>query len=199
MLLARQVKETYRAGMEALDCIVPAGGRAERMGEWKPLLPFGGSTIIETVVDAALRVCTRVVLVTGYRGAELAARFAHDPRVELVENPRWPDGMFASVQLGVSRARTRRFFVTLGDMPWIRAETYRALLSADEGSEVVFPVFEGRRGHPVLFLDRVRPAIAAADPAKGSMRRIAESFRVRDLEWADDSVLKDVDTPADLC
>jgi CTP:molybdopterin cytidylyltransferase MocA len=25
----------------AVDCIVPAAGRSERMGRWKPVLPFG--------------------------------------------------------------------------------------------------------------------------------------------------------------
>ena len=60
-------------GREKCDCIVPAAGRAQRMGRWKPVVPFDGRTIIETVVSTALRACSRVVLVTGYRGAELAA------------------------------------------------------------------------------------------------------------------------------
>ena len=57
--------------MEALDCVIPAAGRSERMGTWKPVLPFGGSTIIQTVVTAALRARARVILVTGYRAEDL--------------------------------------------------------------------------------------------------------------------------------
>jgi molybdenum cofactor cytidylyltransferase len=184
--------------MEECDCIIPAAGRSERMGDWKPLLPFGGSSIIQTVVSVALQACPRVVLVTGFRGAELASLFGADRRIELVDNPRWELGMFSSTRLGAARVRTRRFFVTLGDMPWITADIYRALLSGDDGSEVVFPVHGGRRGHPVLFHERVRSAIESADPARGSMRLIAGSFVVRELPWPDDSVLRDADTPADL-
>jgi len=180
------------------DCIIPAAGASVRMGAWKPLLPFGGSTIIETVVAAALGACSRVVLVTGCRGGELAARFRSEARVIAIENPRWALGMFSSVQLGVSQVTTPWFFVTLGDMPWITPGTYEALRDAGAGADVVFPVFGGRRGHPVLFHESVRDAVAAADPAGGSMRAIAEAFQVRDLAWPDRSVIRDIDTPADL-
>jgi molybdenum cofactor cytidylyltransferase len=183
---------------EDCDCVIPAAGASTRMGAWKPLLPFAGTTIIGTVVAAALGVCSRVVLVTGYRGGELAARFRSEARVIAVENSRWALGMFSSVQLGVSRVMTRRFFVTLGDMPWITPAVYEALQDAAAGADVVFPAFGGRRGHPVLFHERVRDAVAAGDPAGGSMRAIAEAFQVRDLAWPDDSVIRDVDTPEDL-
>jgi molybdenum cofactor cytidylyltransferase len=183
--------------MEECDCIIPAAGRSERMGRWKPVLPFGGRTIIESVVAAALRVCPRVLLVTGYRGDECAAVFRGEPRVIPVVNEDWPLGMFSSIRLGMSCVSTSRFFVTLGDMPWITAAVYAALLHRDE-ADVVFPVHAGSRGHPVLFRECVRPAVASADPRTGSMRTIAASFRVGEVSWPDDSVLRDIDTASDL-
>ncbi len=182
---------------ESCDCIVPAAGRSERMGKWKPVLPFGGSTIIESVVAAALRACSRVLLVTGYRGAEIADLFQGEPRVTLVENQDWPLGMFSTIRRGMARVSTARFFVTLGDMPWITEQVYAALLRHVD-ADVVFPVHDGVRGHPVLFHERVRAAVAAADPARGSMREIAGSFRVFEMAWPDDSVLRDIDTESDL-
>lgn len=183
--------------MEECDCIIPAAGRSERMGRWKPVLPFGDSSIIQTVAASALRACPRVILVTGYRGGELAAIFRGEPRVHPVVNEDWPLGIFGSVRLGVSHAATARFFVTLGDMPWITEAVYQALLGEDE-ADVVFPVHDGRRGHPVLFHERVKPAIAAANPSRGSMRAIVESFRVREMPWPDASILRDIDTESDL-
>jgi molybdenum cofactor cytidylyltransferase len=167
------------------------------MGRWKPVLPFGDSTIIQTVVAAALQCCSRVLLVTGLRGTELAAMFHEDPRVLPVENTAWQQGMFSSIRTGSVFVRTRRFFVTLGDMPWIPASVYAALLRSEE-ADVVFPVSGGVRGHPVLFNEKVREAIAAADPVRGSMRAISESFRVGELPWPDQSILRDVDTEQDL-
>ena len=180
-----------------LDCIVPAAGRSERMGRWKPVLPFGEGTIIESVVGTALCVCSRVLLVTGYRGAELAALFEGEPRVVPVENQDWQQGMFSSIRRGIARVTTPRFFVTLGDMPWITDAVYEALLFQDE-ADVVFPVHGGMRGHPVLFHERVRAAVASADLARGNMRTIAESFRVSEMRWPDDTILRDIDTESDL-
>ena len=58
--------------------------------------------------------------------------------------------MFSSIRTGISKVTTTRFFVTLGDMPWITGSVYAALLEHDE-ADVVFPVHDGMRGHPVLF------------------------------------------------
>jgi molybdenum cofactor cytidylyltransferase len=197
--LARPVKAglTSVFVVEQVDCVIAAAGNSVRMGNWKPVLPFGAATIVQTVVAAALRACSRVVLVTGYRGAELASLFKSDPRVLLVENESWQLGMFSSIQIGAASVRTQRFFVTLGDMPWITAAVYSALLRHEE-ADVVFPEHGGMRGHPVLFHERVKDAIASADPARGSMRAIAESFRISELHWPDDVVLRDIDTEKDL-
>ena len=199
MLLALPVKESLDIyPVNNCDCVIPAAGRSSRMGQWKPLLPFGGSTILQTVVVTALRACARVIVVTGFRGEELAARFGAELRVHVVHNEGWERGMFSSIQLGVGQVRTPWFFVTLGDLPWITPGVYHALLTGDDTSDVVFPVHDGRRGHPVLFHERVKPAVAAADPASGSMRAIARGFREAEIPWPDDSVVRDVDTPADL-
>jgi molybdenum cofactor cytidylyltransferase len=182
---------------EQVDCVVPAAGKSERMGSWKPLLPFEDSSIIECVVRRALQSSSRVILVTGYRAGELEAAFHGRPRVSVIENPGWRLGMFSSIRRGVERVATRRFFVALGDMPWIRPEVYRALLAAPE-VDVVFPVFDGIRGHPVLFAGAVKEAILSADPAAGAMREIAAGFRVAEMPWMDASILRDADTPGDL-
>jgi molybdenum cofactor cytidylyltransferase len=181
----------------AIDCLVPAAGLSERMGSWKPLLPFGRSTIVETVVANALAVCDRVLVVAGYRGEELAARFRGQPRVCVVSNPQWPLGMFSSLRAGLSRVSTPRFFVTLGDMPWIKPAVYLALLQCPGESEAIFPVFEGRRGHPVLFGPRMKEEVLTADPATGSMREIAARLGAMEMSWGDDSIHRDIDTPGD--
>ena len=180
--------------MEQADCIVAAAGRSARMGEWKPLLPFRGTTIIQAVVEAALSACSRVHLVTGYRAGELARVFAGARGVVVIENPEWELGMFSSIHRAAREVGTARFFITLGDKPFIPADAYRALLAA-EPADAVFAAFGATRGHPVLFGPRVREAILTADPRSGSMKDIVARFTVRELPWQDDSVLTDIDTP----
>jgi len=180
--------------MERAACIVAAAGRSARMGEWKLLLPFRGTTIIQAAVDAALPASRRVLLVAGHRGAELARLFAGTPRVVIVENPDWELGMFSSIQRAVRDVDTDRFFITLGDKPLITADVYRALLAAGP-ADAVFAAFGGVRGHPVLCGPRVREAILQEDPASGSMKDVVSRFSVREVPWRDDSVLADIDTP----
>jgi molybdenum cofactor cytidylyltransferase len=191
-------------GVEPADCVIPAGGRSQRMGEWKPMLPFGGSTIVARVVSTALLVCPRVILVAGYRGEELQGLFAGEPRVAVIVNKHWELGMFSSIRCGAARVETGRFFICLADMPYITAAAYAALLASAQRAglpaartEAVIPVFQGRRGHPVLAGSTVREAIHEADPAAGNMREILRGFTVTEVPWGDDTILRDIDTRED--
>jgi molybdenum cofactor cytidylyltransferase len=164
------------------------------MGMPKLLLPFGGRTMIEASVSAALSACPRVILVTGCSGSDIAALFSAEPRVVIVGNPDWESGMFSSIICGIRGVETPRFFVSLGDMPRNSADIYLALLSAPH-AEVVAPVFKGERGHPVLMGPSVRAEALLQDPAAGSMRSIIAHYPVMEVQWKDDSILSDVDTP----
>lgn len=163
------------------------------MGLWKPLLPFRGSTIIQTVVAAALSACERVIVVTGYRGAELEALLQGNRRVTVAANPVWETGMFSSIQHGVSCVDTERFFIVLADKPFIRPEAYMSLLRA-ERADAIFPVFKGERGHPVLLSSAVREAVLAADSSTASMPNVLSRFTGEEVPWPDDSVVRDIDT-----
>ncbi len=185
------------SGVERFDCLVPAAGRSERMaGGWKPLLPFGTATILGTVVANALACCARVILVTGWRGEELAVWAAGKRGVLVVSNPDWELGMFSSIRRGVELVETERFFIALGDMPLVGPACFRALARTPP-ADIVFPVFGGRRGHPVLVHARVRGSIRAADPARATMRALAARWQAGELAWTDDSIFNDIDTPAD--
>ena len=166
------------------------------MNEWKPLLPFGGSTIIQTVAATALEVCRRVVLVVGYRGDDLADLFDPQPLVKVVRNPSWETGMLSSVQTGVRLIDTKSFFIVPGDMPYLSGGVYQALIDAAPADPVA-PEYGGRRGHPVLVSSRLTGKILAAGPERSSMREIlaGENFSV--IPWSDDSILRDIDTPED--
>jgi molybdenum cofactor cytidylyltransferase len=180
--------------MEAVSCVIPAAGRSQRMGAWKPLLPFRGSTILQTVVASALAACPRVIVVTGHRAEEIEAALHGDPRITLVHNPGWEAGMFSSIQRGAALVDTDRFFIVLGDKPFIRPEVYAFLLAAP-AADAIFPVHAGERGHPVLLSRGVREAILAAEADTGSMPRVLLRFTVKEIEWPDDSILRDIDTP----
>ena len=166
------------------------------MGSWKLVLPFGSSTIVEHVVEAALSFCRRVILVAGYRGSELAKLFDCQDRVQVVAHDDWERGMFSSIQAGVRRVETSRFFLCLADLPLLHCDVFAALADVPD-TDVVVPMFDGRRGHPVLLGSSVKDYVVRADPLAGSMREILRGFQQNELKWHDDSILRDTDTPAE--
>ncbi|HEX8354014.1 MAG TPA: NTP transferase domain-containing protein, partial [Pyrinomonadaceae bacterium] len=68
--------------MNEIAAILLAAGRSRRMGAFKPLLPFGGVSVVEACV-AALRGAgvAEVSVVVGHRGEEVRAALAHLPGV----------------------------------------------------------------------------------------------------------------------
>jgi len=177
------------------DCVIPAAGESKRMGSWKLLLPFRGRTVVEWSVRHALDACARVIVVTGFRGAELEALFHSWENVELVENPVWERGMFSSIKAGVSRVASERFFVALADMPLIRSELYREL-SEHKGCDAVRPTYEGQKGHPVLLARSLVQKILSLDDSR-SMADVLRGAQLIELPVDDRFVVCDLDTPSD--
>ena len=189
-----------------LRCVMLAAGGSTRMDSWKMMLPWGSSTIIEHSVETALKVCSRVILVVGFRAGELIDVFGDKPRVEVVKNPDYQAGMFSSVQSGVRAAAEGSFFLALADMPGVSAGIYRDLLewsgrlnrgfAAGQSPYAVIPQFRGKKGHPLLLSEEMRARILQTDLSKTLRDVLAEVPTV--IVPADEpGILHDIDTPAD--
>jgi molybdenum cofactor cytidylyltransferase len=178
-----------------VDCLLLAAGASTRMGRWKMLLPWRGSTVVEAAAAAALGGCSRVLLVIGYRGEELERVFAGHTGVEVVWNRGYERGLFSSIQAGVARVRTPRFFVALADMPMVASGVYRQLLQSPPAA-AARPVHAGRPGHPVLLSAAMIPLILA-EPPGSTMRNVLARVERREVEVSDAGVVLDLDEPGD--
>ena len=98
-----------------------AAGLSSRMGEWKMMLPWGsgGATLLDTSLSNALRFCHRVLLVTGFRGAELAARYQSVKRIQILHNPDYETGLLSSQHLAAQAVTSEYCFLTHGDVPFL--------------------------------------------------------------------------------
>jgi len=180
------------------DTVVLAAGLSTRMGAFKPLLPFGQSTIVETVIDTALEVSERVIVVMGFRAQDIVNLKRWDERVVFVENKQYAKGMFSSVKVGAAQIQTLRFFIALGDQPQIPAKVYQKLIAAEK-ADIVQPSFHRSAGHPILASEKVRTAILAADENDSSItpKTIINQFKRRFVTVYDEEILLDLDTPND--
>lgn len=176
------------------ECIMLAAGLSSRMGKWKMMMPWGDGTILDSALASALAFCDRVVLVTGFRGDELAACYQDHPGVEVVFNPEYQSGMFSSIQCGVSHIHASRFFLALGDMPEVTPGVYRRLWASSNTKTCCIPAYEHGKGHPVLLPQSAISLIRSA-PEGATLRDVIGQMAVRVIPVEVQGIHWDVDTP----
>ena len=185
-----------------IAAIVLTAGLSERMGRFKPLLPLGRQRVVERVVrlfkDAGLE---DLLVVVGQRAPEVRQAVA-PLQVHCVENPGFRAGMFSSVQAGIRALppRCRAFFVHPVDIPLVRSTTVEHLVGAFDNAPaaVVYPTFDGRRGHPPLIDAGLAPRILKWSGIGGLQGFLqgCEGDSV-ELAVADEAIMMDLDTPED--
>jgi molybdenum cofactor cytidylyltransferase len=178
------------------DCIIPAAGFSSRMGFWKPSLPIDGIPMICRTVSNALKHTGRIIVVGGYNFEKLADLLKGIPNLILLENRSFKKGMMTSLKTAVDYVETESFFVTLADMPFIKPDTYEKL-NHYQVEDALFPVFQGRRGHPVLINSSLIPLILSA-PEEIMMRDLLINRKTKEIEVPDSGILIDLDNPRDI-
>jgi molybdenum cofactor cytidylyltransferase len=180
---------------EKIDCVMLAAGASSRMGSWKLTLPLRNSTVIECSVNGALKVCSRVILVSGFRAEELERLFCDWKNVTLVVNDQYTKGMFSSIKTGVTRVHTDRFFVALGDMPLVDPAVYERLVQF-RNVPVIIPKYKGKKGHPILLAKKVIKAITALDETR-TLRDVLAQFPTLAVPVENSHILHDIDSQED--
>ena len=184
--------------------IVTAAGSAERFGGRKLLADVDGEPLLDRTIRCLLDGgISEVIVVVGTDSrAELErdVNAMNDPRVRPVENPDPSRGMFSSIQAGVATANGDALVILPGDMPYVEAETVRAVIAKyRERPAIVSPRYRGKRGHPVVMPLTLRDEIAATAPTANLHDVIHHHQDERvDLDVEDAGVGRDVDTRADL-
>ena len=184
--------------------VVTAAGSAERFGGKKLLTPIDGEPLLDHTIRALLEGGVAEVIVVVGRDAraelERDVNAMLDPRVRPVENPDPSRGMFSSIQEGVAQAQGDTILVMPGDMPFVSAETVRAVIEAYARKPgIVSPRYRGKRGHPVALPASLRDEIRAASPRATLHDVIHAHMTMRvDVDVDDRGIVRDVDRPEDL-
>jgi molybdenum cofactor cytidylyltransferase len=185
--------------MRVIAAILLAAGRSRRMGAFKPVLPFGRQTVIESCIDNLVAGgVERVVVVVGFRGDEIRRRLAHLP-VSFAVNEEAGSEMNVSIARGVEQItdETEAIFVALADHPAVEPEVIRLLIAERrrKGARLVVPEHEGRGGHPVLVDGSFREELLSLDPQRG-LRGLFDAHREEVLRVgvASPYVARDMDT-----
>jgi putative nucleotidyltransferase with HDIG domain len=186
----------------ALAALILAAGYSSRMGQFKPLLPLDGRSVIESTINTFRKAgITRIIVVTGHEAVQLQP-LLKSRKIPAVHNPDYANGMYSSVQAGINSLPedTDACFLMPADIPLVRPVTIRAITEryASDGPSIIYPAFQGERGHPPLITRRLFPDILAGD-GKGGLRALLQSREADacEIEVFDEGVLLDMDTPED--
>jgi molybdenum cofactor cytidylyltransferase len=176
--------------------IILAGGAGQRMGLPKALLENEkGKSFLGTLVSTFTKAGCRVLVVTGKHTAEI---LAHHPELESVDNPRWEEGQYSSVRVGLEAALEGEPSAVLlhpVDMPMIRPATVTALLDAlDVTVEGVVPEFEGAPGHPLVLSASAARRVVAMDDVP-HLEAAQQRLNMIRLKTRDPAVLVNINSP----
>lgn len=191
--------------LNRFSAILLAAGSSKRLPNQNKLLkPLNGRPLLLHVIETVKRLgLTSPVIVTGHEAENIEAAVAGSG-VKTVRNETPEQGMASSLRKGLSAIPqdAEGFFIVLGDMPFIEPEDYRLLAEAfvsASGDPICVPVFEGRRGHPVLFASTYIPALESLKGDVGARSLLREySQAVIEVPCPSARILHDFDELSDF-
>lgn len=170
-----------------------------------------GRHVVQATAQALLTTLPDTIAIVTHEPPSLSAMLS-DLGCQIVNVPDSPRGM------GISLAAAARHLiqrpaaqmdgrntapqatacaVALADMPWLRPGTLQRLLAHATGDRIVVPVYQGQRGHPVIFGTKFLPELAELGGDTGA-RALLVRHGALEVECDDAGILRDVDVPADL-
>lgn len=176
-----------------LAAVILSGGASSRMGSPKALLPYQGRPFLEHLLKITIHPeigARRVVLGAD---AESIAKAIPLKANEMIINSQWEKGQLSSIQAAVRKlpAGTEGMLLLLIDHPLISSLLVGELIAQFHKSKkpIVLPVYEGRRGHPVIFSASLYPELLRA-PAETGARAVV---------WAHADEVEEVPTNEEGC
>lgn len=189
--------------MTDVAAIILAAGRSRRMGAFKPLLPFGDSTVVEHCLQNLRGAgIGSIVVVVGHRAEDLR-RHLQNASVSFAVNPDSSSEMGTSISFGIRAlpASAQAVVVTPVDHPAVPSDVISQLTSRwQNGAPLVVPTWNGRGGHPVVVDLRFREemlslvstrglkALFDAYPSEVTRLAVNSPYIARDMDTWDDYV-----------
>ena len=197
----RVTPEIYARIEKTAAIILAAGGSTRMNGVAKPLVEFGGVTLLgRAILTAKQSELSPVIVVVGYQ-SDRVTKTIPDNNVEIVVNDGWEKGQSTSIKAGLRKLadRSGAAIFMLVDQPFVSAALIERLRNfhMTTMTHIVAPIVDDIRSNPVLF-DRVTFGKLLGLEGDTGGRAIMGHFSHQWIPWLDKRLLMDIDTPEDL-
>jgi molybdenum cofactor cytidylyltransferase len=185
--------------MGEIWAIILAAGESKRMGSPKMLLPFNGRPMIENVISNVSKSKTgKIIVVLGAYFDELKLHMKR-LNVSYCYNDNYMKGMLSSVQCGFKNLPPdyKAVLVFQGDQPLIPPAVVDSVIDEylRSGKGIIVPVFNSRRGHPLLVDKKFSHEIEKLLPDEG-LHSLLDKFAddLLEIETGEPGIFRDFDT-----
>lgn len=182
------------------SAVLTAAGQSSRMGRPKALLEWRGLPLIAHQVKA-LSALGEVIVVIGHEAHILRPFIPVQPNVRVIENLEYASGRTSSLKAGFKAisGNPRALVVVAVDQPLTPAVLNKLMAEKLPASAVAVPVFQGKRGHPVLFRGNLLEELRnLADEGEGLRDVVSRYAEDRQEIFVDDpGIFTDLNLPLD--
>ncbi len=182
--------------------VLMAGGESSRMGTLKPLLEWGGQTLIEYQLAQIKRPpIDQVLVVLGHR-AEDVQPYVQRAGCQAIINERYMEGRAASLRVAADALPSDTAAVLILNVDQPRPHDIIARLvdtHRSSGSLITVPTHGGRRGHPPVLAGALLPELREVSDETQGLRAVIERHEedVEELAFEAELVLLDLNEPGE--
>lgn len=175
--------------------ILLAAGLSSRMGKLKALLPWHGVPLIQYQIEQMQNAgIKKIIVVLGHQKEELEKAIAtYD--VEMVFNENYKLGKSTSIQNGAAAIKKQDqagILISSVDQP-VPSDTLMKMANHLKTTQahIVIPVFQERKGHPILFHGDLKNDLLNVNEQSKGLRQVIRTHteKIAYLHVSDPSIL----------
>ena len=177
--------------MPGIVAVLLAAGESFRMGQPKPLLPWGDRPLIRYQVESLAEAgAAPIVVVLGPNPADIAPHVRGSDALQTIINPRYAEGKTTSIRLGISQVRDDADGILLLAVDQPRPPKLVRRVIAEHlrsGALITHPTYNGRGGHPIIFHASLKQELLAITEEQQGIREVVgrhqESMHKVEVDW----------------